>query len=237
MGISTSHDTYIEMKNTIIIFLFMLFISSRMLGQDSEVGNWFLYFGNQKINDKWNWHNEVQYRNYNFAGDLQQLILRTGFGYNLSENNNNILLGYAFIRSENYITDSSEKIGSNENRIYQQFITRQNFGRVFIQHRYRIEERFLPDNFKLRFRYFLSLNIPVNKKSMVDKAIYLSAYDEIFLNAESPVFDRNRIYGGLGYVINKNFRVEVGFMAQTTENANRNQFQFILFNNIPFKSK
>lgn len=237
MGISTSHDTYIEMKNTIIIFLFMLFISSRMLGQDSEVGNWFLYFGNQKINDKWNWHNEVQYRNYNFAGDLQQLLLRTGFGYNLSENNNNILLGYAFIRSENYITDSSEKIGSNENRIYQQFITRQNFGRVFIQHRYRIEERFLPDNFKLRFRYFLSLNIPVNKKSMVDKAIYLSAYDEIFLNAESPVFDRNRIYGGLGYVINKNFRVEVGFMAQTTENANRNQFQFILFNNIPFKSK
>ena len=225
------------MKNTIITFFFMLFISSRMLGQDSEVGNWFLYFGNQKINDKWNWHNEVQYRNYNFAGDLQQLLLRTGFGYNLSENNNNILLGYAFIRSENYITDSSEKIGSNENRIYQQFISRQNFGRVFIQHRYRIEERFLPDNFKLRFRYFLSLNIPLNKKSMVDKAIYLSAYDEIFLNAESPVFDRNRIYGGLGYVINKNFRVEVGFMAQTTENANRNQFQFILFNNIPFKSK
>jgi len=41
----------------------------------------------------------------------------------------------------------------------------------------------------------------------------------------------------LGYVINKNFRIEVGFMAQTTENSNRNQFQFILFNNIPFKNK
>jgi hypothetical protein len=225
------------MKKIFRIAILMLFISMPVFGQDSEVGNWFLYFGNQKIKDKWNWHNEVQYRNYNFAGDLQQLLLRTGFGYNLTENNNNILLGYAFIYSENYISDTDEKNGSNENRIYQQFITRQNFGRFFIQHRYRIEERFLPDDFKMRFRYFLSLNIPLNKKSMVDKAFYLSAYDEIFLNAESPVFDRNRLYGGLGYVINKNFRIEVGFMAQTTENSNRNQFQFILFNNIPFKNK
>ena len=123
-----------------------------------------MYFGNQKISKNWSWHNEVQYRNYNFIGDLNQLILRTGIGYNLTENNNNILLGYGFIQTQKYISNSDEKVGTNEHRVFQQFITRQNFGRIFMQHRYRIEERFLPNDFQLRFRYFLSTNVPINKK-------------------------------------------------------------------------
>ncbi len=34
---------------------------------------------------------------------------------------------------------------------------------------------------------------------MMDKAVYLSAYNEIFINTENNIFDRNRLYGGLGY--------------------------------------
>lgn len=70
--------------------------------QGSDFGNWMIYFGNNKLNEKFNIHNEVQYRNYNAVGDLEQLLLRTGLGYNLTPNNNNLLLGYGFIRSENY---------------------------------------------------------------------------------------------------------------------------------------
>ena len=221
------------MKRFLFIVLFIS-VSIPSFSQKSDVGNWFIYFGNQKINKKWNWHNEVQYRNYNFAGDLQQLLLRTGIGYNLTENNNNVLLGYAFINSQRYLPNSDDKAGTNEHRIYQQFITRQNFRWVFIQHRYRIEERFLPNDFQVRFRYFLSLNVPINDKTMSRKTFYASAYNEIFINANSPIFDRNRMYAGLGYVVNKNFRVETGFMAQSLENTNRNQFQIIVFNNIPF---
>lgn len=201
--------------------------------QESNTGNWFAYFGNQSYK-KWNWHNEVQYRNYNFAGDLQQLLLRTGIGYNLTENNNNILLGYGFINSQKYIPGSDKKTGSNEHRVFQQFITRQNFNRFFLQHRYRIEERFLPDDFQMRFRYAMILNVPINKKTVTQNAIYFSASNEIFINKQNPVFDQNRVYGGLGYVINKFFRVELGFMAQTLENTNRNQFQILIFNNLPF---
>ena len=218
----------------LIIITITLTLFSTVYGQKSDVGNWFIYFGNQSINKKFNWWNEVQYRNYNFAGDLQQLLLRTGVGYNLTENNNNILLGYAYILSQNYVANTDDKITTNEHRIYQQFITKQNFGRFFIQHRYRVEERFLEDDFKMRFRYFLSLNIPITKKTMAENAIYLSAYNEIFINKKAPTFDRDRIYGGLGYVINKDFKIEVGFMSQVLEKTNRNQFQIILFNNLPF---
>ncbi len=211
-------------------------LSIYSIAQQSNIGNWFIYFGNQKINNKWNWWNEVQYRNYNFAGDLQQLLLRTGIGYNLTENNNNVLLGYAFINGQKYLPNNDDKVGSNEHRVYQQFITRQNFGSVFLQHRYRIEERFLPGDFQMRFRYFLSLNIPLNHKQMIEKTIYASAYNEIFLNAQNALYDRNRLYGALGYVFNKSFKMEVGIMAQTLENTNRNQLQLVLFNSLPFHS-
>ena len=99
-----------------------------------------------------------------------------------------------------------KKIDSNEHRIYQQFITKQKLGRVLVQHRYRIEERFLKDDFQMRFRYFLGINIPINKKTMEKNTVYLSTYNEVFINAVSPLFDRNRLYGAIGYMIHKNIR-------------------------------
>ena len=211
-----------------------LFLTANVNAQSTDTGNWFLYFGNQKINNRWNWHNEVQYRNYNFAGDLEQLLLRTGIGYNLSGNNNNLLLGYAFVHSEPYIAGTAEKSNTNEHRIFQQFITKQQFGRVNIQHRYRFEQRFIGEDFKMRLRYFLSLNVPINKKAMDKNAIYASAYNEIFINTEANYFDRDRIYGGVGYCFNKSLKMEVGVMSQIQQNSSRTQFQIMFFNSLPF---
>lgn len=203
-----------------------------LFAQQSDVGNWFIYFGDKKINKGWNWHHEVQYRNFNFIGDIDQLLLRTGIGYNLTENNNNILLGYGFIYNEPYIAGTNEKSSSHEHRIYQQFITRQSFGRVSLQHRYRFEQRFLKDDFKLRLRYFLSLNVPLNHKQMTDKTFYLSGYNEIFMNTKQTFFDRNRLYGGVGYKFSKFVRSEIGLLNQSTNNVSRNQLNLITFVNF-----
>jgi hypothetical protein len=202
------------------------------LAQESDLGNWLIYFGNKKFDNKLNWHHEVQYRNYNAAGDLEQLLLRTGVGIDLTENNNNALLGYAFIHSQNYLGDSNEKAEVNEHRIYQQFITKQNISIVNVQHRYRFEQRFLGEDFQLRFRYFLSLNIPLNHKEIIDKTIYLSAYNEIFLNANENFFDRNRLYGGMGYRVSKALRFELGYMNQFLPNTSRDQINAIAFFNF-----
>ncbi|AZA90003.1 DUF2490 domain-containing protein [Chryseobacterium sp. G0162] len=200
--------------------------------QKNDLGAWYMYFGNNKISKKLNWHNEVQYRNFDAIGDLEQLLIRTGIGYDLTENNNNVLLGYGFILSQPYVNgDKKENI---EHRIFQQYITKQKFGRFNLQHRYRLEERFLEDDFRMRFRYMLGLNIPITQKEMLPKTLYASVYNEIFLHFNSPTFDRNRVYGALGYVINKNMRIEAGYMNQIQENRNRGQIQIGFYNNIPF---
>lgn len=216
----------------IVFALGVLFIGKASVAQESDFGNWFIYFGNKQINEKWNWHHEVQYRNYDFIGDLEQLLLRTGIGYNLTENNNNILMGYGYILSENYVGDTNTKVSVNEHRIYQQFITKQNIGPVKVQHRYRFEQRFVESDFRMRFRYFLSLNVPISPAEKTVKNWYVSIYNEIFLNTDSPIFDRNRLYGGLGYKLNKSLRFELGYMNQFFESSSRDQLNIITFFNF-----
>lgn len=220
-------------RNKIIATLtFMLVLPFYGLSQDSNLGNWLIYIGSKELKNGWNIHNEVQYRNYDAVGDLEQLLLRTGLGYNFTENNNNLLLGYGYILSENYVGDTDQKVSVNEHRIFQQFTTKQNVGVLNLSHRYRFEQRFVEDDFKMRFRYFLGLKIPLQNKADGNNPLYLSAYNEIFLNTKSEIFDRNRLYGGLGYQFSKQLRLELGYMNQFFETSSRDQINIMAFVNF-----
>lgn len=223
--------TNMKKKAIIVTLTFLLALPAIAIAQESNLGNWLIYIGNKKLNSKWNIHNEVQYRNYNAIGDLEQLLLRTGVGYNLNEKNN-VLLGYGYILSENYLGDSDDKISVDEHRIFQQYITKQTVGSVTLSHRYRFEQRFVENDFKMRFRYFLSLNVPLKNNESGESPFYLSAYNEIFLNSKSSIFDRNRVYGGLGYNLNKNIKLELGYMNQFFETDSRDQINIITFINF-----
>lgn len=217
-----------KIKVAILILGLILPISAQ--SQDSDFGNWLIYIGNKKLSQKWNLHNEVQYRNYNTVGDLEQLLLRVGLGYTFNESKNNVLLGYGYILSENYLDNNTDKVSVNEQRIFQQFTSKQKIGIVSLNHRYRFEQRFVQSDFKMRLRYFLGLNIPLTKKE--NNKLYFSAYNEIFLNTEPAVFDRNRLYGGIGFRINKNIRLEAGYMNQFFEKNSSDQLNIITFVNF-----
>ena len=213
-----------------LLLFFFLYIFGLVIAQNTSTGNWVQYFGNKKINEKWNWWHEVQYRNYNAVGDLEQLLIRTGLGYNISKTDN-LHLGYAYILSEPYILGTTDKNTLVEHRIYQQLVNRNTFGRGTFMTRLRLEERFFADDFKVRFRAMNWINYPINSKSITDKSVYLSAYHEIFLNGKGPTFDRLRLYGALGYFINKKIKVELGYLSQIQTNKSRGQWQIAAFTN------
>jgi hypothetical protein len=221
------------MKRFASLVVLGLLLQMAGYAQTSPTGNWLIYFGNQSFKKDWLWTNEIQHRNYNAFGDLEQLLIRTGIGKNLTPGNNNLLLGVGYIQSEPYATGTNIKTKQIEWRTYQQFITKQNIGRLYLQHRYRLEERFIPDNFKIRLRYFLGLNIPVSKKEMGAKTWYASMYNEIFMHTTSTLFDRNRVYGAIGYQASPAIKLELGLMQQIQQNKSRTQFQLVVFNNLP----
>ena len=216
---------------TILFVLVFAVLPKISIAQDSDLGNWLVYIGSKQLNEKWNLHHEVQYRNYDAIGDLEQLLLRTGLGYTFN-NKSNLLLGYGYILSENYVGDSDDKVAVNEHRIFQQFITKQRLGKLGLQHRYRFEQRFVESDYKMRFRYFLGLSYTLYNFGDSEKQLYASAYNEMFLNTTSSVFDRNRLYGGLGYKFNAKFKVELGYMNQFFQTSGRDQINVITFYNF-----
>ena len=223
------------MKRAILLVGLMGLINNAVIAQSNNSGTWLVYFGNQKINDQWNIQSDFQYRDYRFLGQRNQFLARAGLGYNLKAQNHNLLLGYAYVATDTYDeldVNTSTKI---ENRIYQQYLYKNKIGSNSLMHRFRLEERFFPNEFGLRGRYFISFQKPLWNAKNNKNNTYLSAYNELFIDIKGAQFDRNRFYAGLGFGINDYVRVETGYMIQAQKNITRGQLQLILYNNLPFK--
>jgi len=148
-------------------------------------------------------------------------------------------LGYGNITTGTFGSDNST---TSESRIYQEALFPVKFGnRFYTNHRFRYEQRFVENqDFRTRYRYNLFLNIPLNKKSMDSKTLYLALYNELFINGQRKIggnntvefFDRNRFYTALGYILKKGLKVQFGIMTQTTNNWSKRQLQFSIHHKI-----
>lgn len=216
-----------------IIVGFLLISSGVLYGQSQSDGIWFVYFGNQKINKKWNIQSDVQYRLRQVPEQKNQIIARGGIGCNLTPGNHNVLLGVAYVQT-NFQDELVNKPSVEEKRIYQQYLYKQNFKNLYTTHRFRLEERFLPNDFGCRTRYFLSAQRPLNGKNLNKSSIYGSFFNELFLDVKNKKFDRNRLYAGVGYAIDNDIRIETGYLLQTQTNSTRGQLQLVLYNNLSF---
>lgn len=230
-------NSMILKKQTILLLGFIGFIHATAFCQTNEVGTWFVYFGNQKLNHKWNIQSDFQYRDYRFIGQRNQFLARGGLGYNLKPQNHNLLLGYAYIATDAYDEFDINTSTKIENRIYQQYLFKNKFGSNSLTHRFRLEERFFSKDFGLRARYFIALQKPLWNKNSTRNITYFSAYNELFVNINKTQFDRNRLYAGIGFGKNESIRVETGYMLQTQKNITRGQLQLIIHNNLPLKNK
>lgn len=225
------------MKKSIFFATFItLLVSSNSISQntdENDLGSWYMYFFNAKFKEsQFGIQGDLQYRNWNIIGDTEQLLFRSGITYNPKNTNLLFTLGVANITTGT-IGESNDT--TDENRIYQEALLPQKIGnRVYLSHRFRYEQRFVENqDFRTRYRYNLFINIPLNKKEIKKNTIYTAFYNEVFINGEKnignnrkvSIFDRNRLYLGLGYAFSKNLRIQTGWMNQSTDNTSKNQLQ------------
>jgi hypothetical protein len=221
------------MKRNIIIGLSLLVFSNTLLAQKEEsLGNWLMYFGTHKINEKFSLHYETQLRNYKVVSNFNQLLPRVGINYKIDENSM-VTGGYALIPTQSQFNDGWNEYISVENRIWQQFILRNKVNNIKLRHRYRLEQRWIKqDNFtdfKNRARYMISAKIPLSNKE--DFPIFLSIYDEIFLNISDAPFDQNRLFGAIVFQVNKSMNIQAGYLRHRSGDLNLNRLQLAVFLN------
>ena len=227
------------MRRTFVLFVsIFLFsnISMRAQGVDEDqLGAWYMYFWNTDFKDsEWGIQGDFQYRDWQVLGDREQLLLRSGVTYAPKNSGIKFTLGYANISTGVFGTDIDDPVV--ENRIYQEgLFSNTILKRVFLTHRFRYEQRWVEDqDFRTRYRYNLFANVPINKLSLEKAAFYGAFYNEMFINGQRDIgdgrsvqfFDRNRTYFGLGYVIKKNLRTQLGWMRQTSNAISKAQLQF-----------
>lgn len=216
--------------------------------KDYNTNGWYMYFGDHKISEKWGAHTEIQLRRHNILKDPQQLLIRTGINYNLTDNAM-FTLGYGFIETYPYGDFPAAGIFP-EQRIYQQLQLKGNVARIGLTHRYRQEQRWVQPagtdayTYLNRSRYMLKAVLPLSGSTLEAKELFLAAYDEIFVgfgeNVQRNVFDQNRLYAALGYKINDGGSVELGYLSQIVQKANgvvfehNHTLQVSLFYNLDF---
>ena len=219
-----------------LILSFGLYTPSSAQVDEDQLGAWYMYFWSASVNESpWGFQGDIQVRNWNIAGDLEQLLLRGGVTYTPKATKLKLTFGYAFIATgEPGDGDATVQ----ESRIYQEALLPQTVGkRGFLTHRFRFEQRWVDgQEMRTRYRYNLFVNVPLNNTALEQRTVYLAFYNEIFVNGQRSIgdgrlveyFDRNRTYMGVGYGLLKNLRVQVGWMRQTTANWAKGQSQFSL---------
>jgi hypothetical protein len=232
------------MRNRLFGALLLCFLGGLSHAQngpdEDQLGAWYMYFVNKQFeNSRFGIQGDYQFRFWDGASDLEQILLRTGLTYRPENANILFTVGYASITTGEF-GESDDTF--HENRIYQEALIPQKLGeRFYLTHRFRSEQRFVHDqDFRTRYRYNIFVNIALNKTTLTKGAIYAAFYNEIFINGERNIgdgrsvqyFDRNRTYLGLGFGLRDNLRVQLGWMRQTTVNWAKNQGQVSLHHNF-----
>jgi hypothetical protein len=234
-----SNWLFMKLKLSVLLIIFS-FNSVMSQVDESQTGAWYMYFYNHQFKEsQWGIQGDFQYRDWQGIGDVEQLMLRSGLTFITKDSGVRFTLGYANITTGQF-GEGDDTFG--ENRIYQEALVPQKLGsRFYLTHRFRYEQRFVDNqDFRTRYRYNLFLNVPLNKKDLSSKAIYAAFYNELFINGQSDIgdnrtvelFDRNRTYLGMGYVLNPTIRLQLGWMNQKTDNWGKGQWQVSMHHNF-----
>ncbi|MBC5995051.1 DUF2490 domain-containing protein [Pontibacter cellulosilyticus] len=222
----------------LLAFLTLLLLPNTTAAQSERIkdfnqNGWYMYFGDHSLTDKWGVHTELQIRRYNLLKDPQQLLIRTGVNYNITDNAM-FTLGYGFIETYPY-GDFPAADDFVEHRIYEQLQLKGSISRVGLLHRYRLEQRWVQSpitsdyTYLNRARYMLRATLPLAGTTIEAREPYLAAYDEVFIgfgnNIQRNIFDQNRAYLALGYRFSDAAALEVGYLNHIVQKASGMVFE------------
>jgi hypothetical protein len=202
----------------------------------NQYNAWALYTGTHKITNNVNVMTEYQWRRADGFRHWQQSLLRFGIEYVVNPKLS-VMGGYAWVKTFPYGTQPILH-EFDENRAFEQLNLKDKVGRFEIQHRFRLEQRWLEQYaknatndmvqvdpvFRNRVRYRAMVMVPLSRKEMGDNTLFLNLNNELFIGfgkgiAKNPL-DQNRFIAALGWRFNAQTNVQVGYLNQFVIKSN-----------------
>ena len=203
------------LKITVLI-LFVFCVGGNSYGQETERLGWLFWSHEQKLSNKWQLSSDIQLRSSNNFKSAEVLLLRPGIGYKIT-GEQTATAGYTFFGR--WDAETGIKSYEPEHRIFEQYEIRHQIKKTEVNHRIRLEQRFLDQNvFAQRLRYYVQGKIPFQVDNTFKKGIYASVQNEIFLNVQNKAevnqsfFEQNRAYLGFGFKFNDQCDLALGYM-------------------------
>ncbi|GAA3953536.1 DUF2490 domain-containing protein [Hymenobacter algoricola] len=220
--------------------LLLLLSSLPALGQaqrvrDANAIGWYVYEGDHALGPRWTIHTEYQWRRVGFIRDWQQSLARLGAACQVGPR---LTLGGGYTHLTTHVygdyPTADTGVPFPEHRLYQDVQLSDTLGRLTLDQRLRLEQRWVGQlaegrgravqswQYQNRIRYQLAATLPLQGPRVEAGEWYLTGFDEVFLSFGqhvSRVFNQNRIAGGLGYQVQDNFRLELLYLNQITQHA------------------
>jgi len=213
---------------------------STSLAQDNPedpLGNWLIWNGTLFYSPKWSMFTEAQVRLWETASNVNEVFARVAGHYNFTPKYM-VGLGYMHTGVWTYEVETDKGPTTRENRIYEQLGFTQDWSRTVLEHRYRLEQRWIQEagdtRYASRFRYRLQVTTPINKEKLEKGAWFTNFYNELFITLGDPAFDQNRLYGAGGFKFTDLANLQVGLLWQARPTADFLRLQFFYTHNFRF---
>ena len=201
-------------------------VQAQIIPDEKKIKNtsemWTGLYTKYRIKEYLYYYGEYHIRRKDFLNKMGQVYLRFGLSRVINKNFE-ITAGIVtpFYWAPNPDLPGVDKVVP-QFRLWQQFLFIMPFDRFKIYHQIRVEQRWRRDfaegsPFELthRFRYKILGYYPLNHHKLVNKTLFLSMYEEIFIQAGKPVvydhLEDNRMFIGLGYIFNENIQFQGGY--------------------------
>lgn len=241
-----------------LLWIMLLVTSIHLNAQDEPektISNtsalWIGYYTKFRVGARSYYYGEYHIRRKNFAEDMSKLYLRFGFTY-LFTKKFEVTGGIATPLSwapDQENPDYDKVIP--EFRFWEQVLLVDKLYHAKLYHQFRFEQRWKRDYEKgspyeltYRWRYRFTAYVPLSNKHLTPGTWFAAAYNEIFLQSgpsiKYDIFEDNRLYGGIGYILNKNIQLQMGYMwsfkhdGSPYEYKNTHILRFSIYHNADF---
>jgi hypothetical protein len=195
--------------------------------EEEKLGTWVGATSALRFSDRWSLFLQGEVRTWEPVSNLNEVLFRIGGHYDFSTR---YMGAFGYVRVDTWPFTGSRLRKFFENRAYQEFLIKTKVGRAKLDHRFRLEQRWITTKefgteYTNRARYMITYTHPLNNDTIEPRTNFINVFNEIFVDFDRGDYwfnleeadaglNQNRLYLGGGRQLTARSKFNVGVLWQ-----------------------